>query len=432
MKSLVGAILNKTPVPLSPRGVSLPWSARTDAETQMRAYGSVGTLFSVVHRTSNAVSQVNWRLYRKAAKPEDREEVTQHLALAIWNKPNPFYTRQELVETVQQHVDLTGEGWAVVGRNPKMRSLPLELWPVRPDRMAPVPSVEEFVAGYIYTGPNGEQVPIETDSALMLRMPNPLDPYRGLGPVQSVLVDLDSSRYSAEWNRNFFLNSAEPGGIIEVDKRLTDDEFKELTTRWREQHQGVAQAHRVAVVEQGKWVDKKYTQRDMQFTELRTLSRDFIREAFGISKFALGDIDDVNRASGQAAADWFARYLTVPRLERWKGMLNNDFLPLFGTAGKGLEFDFDSPVHDDPEQTNAERESKASAAKVYIDAGFTGDSVKEALALPDALVWDKPAPPPPPVAPGEPDEDAPDEDETDDQVMARFVRMAVGDLRARR
>ena len=402
MPSLIGKLLNKTPVSYVSKGASplFPWMARSDAESQMRAMGSVGTLFSIVHRTSNATSQVNWRLYRKAKNPIDRVEVTSHAALDIWNQPNKYMTRQELVEVAQQHIDLTGEGWLVVGRNPRVRAIPLELWPVRPDRMAPVPDPDEYLSGYVYTGPNGEAVPLETDSVLFLRMPNPLDPYRGLGPVQAALVDLDSSRYSAEWNRNFFLNSAEPGGIIEVDKRLSDDEFTELTTRWREQHAGIAQAHRVAVLEQGKWVDKKYTQKDMQFTELRTLSRDFIREAFGISKFALGDIDDVNRASAVAAADWFARYLTLERLERWKGMLNADFLPLFGVKeAKALEFDYDSPIPDDPERTNAERESKANAAKTYIDAGAKRDSVKKALDLPEALEFEDPEPAPVPVVP---------------------------------
>ena len=238
VRSLIGGIaeiLNKTPVSFTPKGTSplFPWTQRNDAEAQMRAMGSVGTLFAIVNRTSNATSQVEWKLWRKAksGNPEDRVEVTSHLALDIWNKPNPFMTRQEFVETFQQHVDLTGEGWWVVGRNPSLRSIPLELWPVRPDRMAPVPDPQDFIRGYVYTGPDGERVPLQNDEVVMLRMPNPLDIYRGMGPVQSILVDLDSTRYSAEWNRNFFLNSAEPGGIIEVDKRLSDAEWTEMNER---------------------------------------------------------------------------------------------------------------------------------------------------------------------------------------------------------
>jgi HK97 family phage portal protein len=402
VKSLLAPLLrNDTPVQYAPRsaGITWPWSQRTDATAQIKAMGSVGTLFNIVSTTSQAVAEVEWKLWRKAksGKAEDRTEVTAHPALDIWQKPNKFMTRQELVESVQQHLDLTGEGWCVVARNPRARTIPLELWPVRPDRMAPVPSPTNYIVGYVYTNPDGESVPFEPDSVLFMRMPNPDDAYRGMGPVQSILMDIDSSKYSAQWNRNFFLNSAQPGGVIEVDKRLSDDEFLELTTRWREQHQGIANAHRVAVLEQGKWVDRQMNMRDMQFVELRSVAKETIREAFGFPKFAAGEVDDVNRATADASAAWFARRLTVPRLSRWKGMLNNDFLPLFGTAGQNLEFDYENPVSEDQTAEDAERTSKATAAKTYIvDCGFEPEPVLEYLELPsDWKVAEKPEPEPP-------------------------------------
>jgi HK97 family phage portal protein len=368
---------------------------RTDAVSQMAAMGSVGILFSIVNRTSNATAAVDWHLYRKAksGKKEDRVEVTSHAAIDLWNKPNPFMPRQEFVETSQQHVDLTGESFWVVARDKRFK-VPLELWPVRPDRMMPVADPEKFLTGWIYVSPDGEQVPLGLDEVIQLRMPNPLDLYRGMGPVQAILTDLDAVKYSAEWNRNFFLNSAEPGGIIEVEKRLSDDEFDELSMRWEEQHRGVSRAHRVAILEQGKWIDRKYTMRDMQFAELRAVGRDTIIEAFGMHKIAIGISDDVNRASATAGKTLFAEDLTVPRLERHKGALNNDFLPLFGDTARDLEWDYDSPVPADEEAENAARTSKATAAKTYIDAGFTGESVVDALELPDTLVWEKPAPQP--------------------------------------
>ncbi|MDG4535318.1 phage portal protein [Streptomyces sp. AV19] len=385
MKSPLRTLFNKAPVPyVAARNLALPWRQPTGAEAQMRAMGSVGTLFAIVNRTSNATAQVEWKLWRKAASglPEDRVEVTRHAALDLWNKPNGFYTRQENVEIIQQHVDLTGEGWWVIARNPRS-PLPLELWPVRPDRMQPVPHPIDFLSGYMYTGPGGEQIALRTEDVIQLRMPNPLDPYRGMGPVQAILSDLDSARYSAEWNRNFFLNGAEPGGIIQVDKRLSDDEFDELTARWNEQHKGIANAHRVAVIEQGQWVDRKLSQRDMQFAELRSVSRDVIREAFGIPKFALGDVDDVNRATAEASKAWFAEYLTVPRLERIKGALNNDLLPLYGPSARELEFDYCSPVPADSEAENAALVAKATAAQALIEAGAYGPEVLAAVGLPE-------------------------------------------------
>jgi HK97 family phage portal protein len=338
VRNVVGALLrirDEAP-PYVGRGYTgrVAWGGRGDAERQMRAMGSVGTLFAIVDRLANETARVEWKLYRsaKSGHEDDRVEVTSHAALTIWNKPNPFFTRSEFVETFQQHLDLTGEGWWIVGRNPRMRSLPLELWPVRPDRMMPVPSTNGFLAGYVYLGPDGEQIPLQLDEVIQLRRPNPLDPYRGIGPVQSVLADIDSAKYSAEWNRNFFINSALPGGILQVDKRLSDNQWNEMVQRWREQHQGVAQAHRVAIVEQGQWIDATYSMRDMQFSELRGVQREIIREAFAFPKSELGTADDVNRANAEAGAVMLARGHTVPRLERIKGALNHDFLPLFGTA----------------------------------------------------------------------------------------------------
>jgi HK97 family phage portal protein len=394
----IGSLVNRTPVPYVSSRVTLamPWAHKSGAEAQMRAMGTVGTLFAIVNRTSNATALVKWKLWRKAAsgRAEDRVEVTAHAALDLWNKPNPFMPRQEFVEGFQQHVDLTGEGWWVIARNGRS-PLPLELWPVRPDRIQPVPHPTDFISGYVYTGPGGEQIPLDVKDVIQLRMPNPLDPYRGMGPVQSVLTDLDATKYSAEWNRSFFLNSAEPGGIIEVPNGLSDTEFDELRDRWNEQHQGVANAHRVAILEHGTWKDRKMSQKDMQFVQLRDASSKVIREAFGISKTAIGDFEDINRATAIAAKAWFAEQITIPRLERIKSALNNDLLPLYGPdTARTLEFDYEDPVPPDAEARNAELTAKASAAKVFIDAGFAPRSVTEALELPDMQYTGTPAPAP--------------------------------------
>jgi HK97 family phage portal protein len=349
--------------------------------------GSVGTLFAIVNRTSTAVSSVNWHLYRKQARRDidaDRVPVTRHLAWDLWTHPNDWYTQEEFVETVQQHLDLCGEGWIVVARNQLARDIPLELWPVRPDRMEPVPGDNGvFLRGYIYHGPDGELVPLEVDDVIQIKYPNPLDAYRGLGPVQAILQDIDSAVYSAEWNRNFFVNGAEPGGIIEVDKSLSDPEFDKLRDRWREQHQGVANAHRVAILEQGKWVDRKFSMRDMQFAELRRVSRDVILEAFGMPKSILGVVEDVNRANADAGEVVFARWITQTRARKWRGMLNSKYLQLFGPdEPKRLEFDHDNVVPANHEDVDRERDSKYLALQRAIEVGFEPESVADALDLP--------------------------------------------------
>jgi HK97 family phage portal protein len=259
--------------------------------------------------------------------------------------------------------------------------------------MSPVPHPTKFLSGYVYTGPGGEQVPLGLEDVIQIKMPNPRDPYRGLGPVQSILVDLDAIRYSAEWNRNFFLNSAEPGGIIEAPERLTDPEFKEFTERWREQHQGIGAAHRVAILEKMSWKDRSISQRDMQFVELRKVAREVVREAFGIHGHMLGLSEDVNKANAEAGAASFGKWLVRPRLERIKGVVNARLLPMFGMTAEGLELDHDDPEPPDRESDDRERTSKAQAFKTLIDAGVDPADAAMLCGWPSVKMVERPPAP---------------------------------------
>lgn len=424
----VARFRNETPLPyVGSSQVSVFGGGRSknDMAGSMAQYGAVGTLFAIVSMEAVAVAKVDWHLYRKAVsgKDEDRVEVTTHPALSVLSKPNDFYSRQELFETGQQHVDLAGMAFWVVARNPLFASMPLELWPVRPDKMTPATDPNKFLVGWVYSGPDGEKVPLDVKDVLAVRMPDPENPYMGLGPVQSIKTDAEATRHIAEWNRNFFRNSAEPGGIIQFDSMLDDTEFTTLQRRWAEQHRGIGNAHRVAILEKGTWIERKYTQRDMEFSTLRQVSSDVIREAFAFPALMLGQVKDVNRASADASERFFAKYHTVTRLDRWKGLLNNDYLPLFGPLGVGYEWDYDSPVEADAEIDNASRDSKTKAAVAMVGAGWDADEVLEAMGLPE-IKWTKPAAPTPP--PGADPNADPSADPGADPAEARLTRILGG------
>lgn len=375
-----------TPVPYTgPRGGSGASLFSRDAglpigEQAYEAYGSVGTLFAIVTQLMNAVSSTEWHLYRRTSVRDKkrRTEVLGHGFMTVWDQPNPFYTGDMLREVVQQHLDLVGEGVIVLN---KIGSLVIEMWPVRPDRIQPVKHPKKFLTGYMYVSPDGEEVPLTLDQVIHLKYPNPADPYRGMGPVQTVLNDIDAARYSAEWNRNFFINGARPGGIIEVDYRMEDREFNEFINRWRQQHQGVANAHRVAVLENAKWVETNFSMTDMQFIELRNLPRELIREAFAFPKPMLGTVDDVNRANSDAGKEILAENHTIPRLRRWKSVVNTFLLPQFAN-GKTLELDFDDPTPVNHEAVDRERNSQTAGAQKLVMGGWHPDDVTDAMGLP--------------------------------------------------
>lgn len=408
MKSVLGGLADlvaRTPVPYAPSNRSGLLSAavnRGAKSAQMSAMESVSTMFSIVSLLAEATAAVGWKLFRThdgrgRVSSEEPREVTDHLALRVWNQPNDFMGRQEYVETIQQHVDLVGEGWGVLGYYDAAHTMPRELWPARPDLMNVVPDENDFIAGYWFASPDGARIPLSTDEVLRIKLPNPRDPYRGMGPVQSLMADLDGIRYSAEWNRNFFLNSAEPGGIIQYQRNLSDPDFRKVVQRWNEQHKGVSKAHRVAILENGTWVSNSFSQKDMQFVELQDVSRDKVREAYRVHKHMLGQSDDVNLANAKAADYTFAKRLVVGRLERWKSMLNSQFLPRFGATGQGVYFDYCTPVPEDEELENATLTARANAFKTLTDAGVDPIAAAQACDLPAMPMRQQMAPAPDPV-----------------------------------
>lgn len=384
---------------------------------QLQATSSNGTLYSIVNTLSTDVSAVDWHMHATTrvrsgtACPEcDMEgvrHVDSHPALSVLNRPNDFFTRQELFESVQQHIELVGEGWMTVAW---LGGRPIELWPVRPDRMSPVRDPKTYLTGYVYRAPDGSLIPLRRDEVIFIRVPAPWDPYRGAGAVQTLVNQLWGAAYAAEWNRRFFENSALPGGLIEIPTHLSDPEFDEFQARWADTHRGVNNAHTVGMLEYGaKWVDLKYTQRDMEFVELRRVTREEVREAFGMHGHILGLSETVNRANAEAAEATHAKRKTVPRMERWKGALNNDFLRLFGDLRTGYELCYSNPVPEDKEAERADRDSKAKSFAVLLAAGVAPDDAAMLVGYPPGITVKRPTAPARPPNGGQPDgEEEPD------------------------
>ena len=316
--------------------------AQTNQVAQMQAMTGTSWLFAVVDRIAASAAAVPWHLFKAQPNGQSRL-VTQHPIKDLWASVNPFYTRHEFIETSVQHFELTGEMWWLIVRNASGK--PKELWNIRPDRITPVPSTQDFVAGYIYKIGNVE-IPLQRNDVIFIRRPSPLDPYRGIGTVASMMVDLGGEQMAAQFTRNFFTNGAMPGGILEFEEGLSDADFERLVSRWSEQHQGVANAHRVAVLERGKWVDRTFSVRDMQMPELRRLNRDIIFGAYGIPSSVMGVTESVNRANAEAGDVLFARWILNPLLERMKQAINERLVHMIDRT---LFLDYTDPTPENRE-----------------------------------------------------------------------------------
>lgn len=370
----------------------------TLSTTGVERYGTDPTLFPIVSGLAESTGAVNFHLYAPgpSQKDEDRVEILEgeHPAVDLFLNPNPFRSRSEFVEESQQHVDLVGETTILVEF---IGSIPVRLWTIPPWKLAPVkatvvntPAAKQFLQGWVYTADDGELIPLATRQIIQIKLPDPNDPWRGIGPVQAALMFLDTSRFSAQWNRNFFINGAEPNGVVQIEESMSDDEWNEFQDRWRETHQGLSNAHRVAMLENGAvWVPNQITQRDMQFSELQAMSSDFIRKAFRFPKTMLGDTDDANRAVAEAGEYTYGKWMIKPRANRWVAALNNRLMPLYGKDERGLRWDFDPVVGEDDKTAADTVAVRATAAQTLISTGVDSEDAFAVAGLPP-MRWTKP------------------------------------------
>jgi HK97 family phage portal protein len=410
----IARVEDRTPVPLARsigmgRG-SLFGDRRGSAGffAQLSTYGDDSVIHSIVARLAEETAAAEWALYSNAGNEQDRRPIKSHGVLDFLDHPNDFQSWAEIVESGQQHHDLVGELDIVLGFVGGVRQ-PIDCWLLRPDRIQPVPDPVEFLAGWIYVSPDGgERIPLSVREVMRTRQPSPVDPYRGMGAIQALMLDLAGQSASKEWQASFFENSARPSGVIEIDRHLVDQEYDEMQQRWADGHKGVSKAHRVALLEHGaKWVETSFNMRDLQVAELENVARDKALVAFGMPKSVLGIVEDVNRANAEAGEYLFAKHMIRPRLKRWKAMLNRQLLPLFGErAARQYVLDFEDPVPENDEAALNELKIKGEALVALVGAGFEPADVLEMLEWPD-LGYEKPAPPPIKAAGSVPGQDQP-------------------------
>ena len=109
----------------------------------------------------------------KAWRMEDGDQVqADHPLIDLFQRPNPRQSRFEFFEMIDTFLNLEGNAFAV--------KQPDELWLARPDRMRQVIRNNELY-GYMYFREDNARIPFLPDEIVHVKMPNPGDPYDGLG-----------------------------------------------------------------------------------------------------------------------------------------------------------------------------------------------------------------------------------------------------------
>ena len=289
----------------------------------------------------------------KSVKPAV-EELDNHPLLDLLHNPNPFMTKDEFFEIMVMHMDLAGNCYVVKVRN--KQGMPIGLFPLNPQSVRIVPDEKKFIKGYVYYPPGqGQPVPFDATEILHFKNTNPSNFYQGMSVVQAAARAIDTDNHAADYNRNFFYNSAQPAGIIQLTDRISEDAYEVLVDRWNDTYGGSANSHKIAVLEAGsQYQEIGLSQKDMDFLESRNFNMKQILAIFRVPPSILGITTDVNRANAEAADYTFAKGVIRPKMMRICSRLTQSLAPDFDAK---LLVAFTDPVPEDKEFVLRERQA---------------------------------------------------------------------------
>jgi len=310
----------------------------------------------------------------------DKEIFTSPL-LDLLKKVNPTMTKHDLFNNTQTYLDLDGNAFWFLAREENAGREIKEIYLLRPDRVSVVSDKENpiQIAGYVYKAQDGGKITFEADEIIHFKNFNPqaMYPYpaKGMGIVEAAYFSIHTDNKMREFNSAFFKNSARPDGMLipDGDSAMAPEEYDRLKEEWNEEHQGSANAHKIAVLQGGlKWQEIGRSQNDMQYLEQMRFNRDEILSLFRVPKSLIGISEDVNRANAEAAIYVYSLKTIKPLMQSIVDTLNEFLVPYF--KDKGLYLDFVSPVTED----KAEQRADFTAG---IDKWYSRNEIREILGL---------------------------------------------------
>lgn len=295
-------------------------------------------VYASVDKIAKAAASVPWRTYRIKSDGE-REEIIGHPLTEIIRRPNPFMSRKDLIERMTSHLYLGGNSLHYMLTGSK--GMVLELWPIMPDKIKPVPCQRNFIKEYDYRD-GGVRKKFKPEEILHNMFLDPSNLYWGMGPLQVAARTVDTDTEAVKWNKIALQNRAVTDGAFIFDRTLNREEWQEARKQIREQHQGANNARMPWVLGSGaKWHQMSLSPADMDFIEGRKMTREEIVAIFGVPPPIVGIYDNATLANIETARRIFWLDTVIPYLEDLKSNFNMGLTPRFASSGENIELDYD-------------------------------------------------------------------------------------------
>lgn len=287
-------------------------------------------VYACVRILAEAVASLPIHVYKLTSNGKEKK-IDHPLYFLLHDEPNPEMSSFIFRETIMSHLLIWGNAYVQIIRDKAGRVI--SLYPLLPDKM----SVHRDDSGklyYKYQRQTEENPNFKDKGTVLLKQEDILhvaglgfDGLVGYSPIAMAKNAIGMTLATENYGASFFKNGANPGGVLEHPGILKDP--KRVRDSWNAVYNGVTNAHKVAVLEEGM----KYTQvgippEEAQFLQTRKFQINEIARLYRIPPHMVGDLEKSSFSNIEQQSLEFVKYTLDPWVVRLEQAFKRSlFLP---------------------------------------------------------------------------------------------------------
>lgn len=284
-------------------------------------------VYACVRILSEAVANLPIQVFQHLADGGKQPATNHPLYDLLHDEPcrAPRQTAYTFKATAMVHLLLRGNAYAQIVPGPRGPVDQLQL--IHPDRVTPIMGPDNNLV-YKVRQPDGSQKTLNNEDVFhMLGMS--LDGVTGVSVItyarEAVGLGLAAEGYAAR----VFSQDATPRGVLKHPSRLSQEAIERLRTTWQQQHGGLGNVHKPAILEEGMdWMPISMTANDAQLIAGRQFQVVDIARWFGVP---LHMVQETNRSTSWGAGIEqlslaFVIYTLMTWLRRWEDTIRQQLI----------------------------------------------------------------------------------------------------------
>jgi len=292
-------------------------------------YSQNAVIYGAIKYKLDAIAQAPLRAYEGTPDNAELSENESHPLYQLAMRPNAYQSRVEFMQYCVLYLNLHGNCFIyVTGIND---GLELGMYPLRPDRVAIVPEMENgrkksnAVIGYAYY-PDGmseqKMIPIHPSNMLHIKFPNPYDPLEGQGyglsPLSAGARTADTDNHMTKFLASYFKNQGiMPGGVIQLPYESNQEDIEALRSQIEEVYGGAGNWGKPLVIDGGgnfTHMVPSFKDMGLDVIDLRNVRR--VTTVFGVPGRLIG-LDEANSTYNN---------ISEAKEDFWQNTMNTELL----------------------------------------------------------------------------------------------------------